>query len=240
MTHIVRSYDAELGGLRKMISDMGEIAENMLASAIEAVVKRDVDLAQDVIRSDKKLDALQHQVEERAVLMIARRQPMAVDLRETIATIRISGDLERIGDLAKNLGKRTIVIKDHLEHQDVVLNIQSMSNLALGQLRDVLSAYVQQDLDLALDVWRRDDAIDALNTSVFRELLTYMMEDPRSITFCTHMMFCSKNIERIGDHTTNIAETIYYRETGEILLDDRPKVDSTSISGIPRDNASSS
>lgn len=228
MSHIVSSYDTELEKLRNMIAEMGGISEEMLAKGIESFVERDVELARTVIAMDKKLDALQRDIEERAVLTIARRQPMAVDLRETIASIRISGDLERIGDLAKNLAKRAIATHNQLELLPVVKNLQYMAHLAAAQLKDVLDAYARHDIALAMDVWQRDSAIDTLNSSMFREVLTYMMENPRIITYCTHIMFCSKNIERIGDHTTNIAETVYYHQTGEIMPDERPKMDSTS------------
>lgn len=228
MSHIVSSYDAEIDRLRNTIAEMGGIAEDMLSKAIDAFVRCDVELAETVIHTDRKLDDLQRDVEERAVLMIARRQPMAVDLRETISSIRISGDLERIGDLAKNLAKRAIAVRNQVKLETVVMNLQHMTHLASLQLKDVLDAYARQDVELALDVWQRDGTIDGLNSSIFREVLTYMMEDPRVITFCTHIMFCSKNVERIGDHTTNIAETVYYRQTGEIMPDDRPKKDSAS------------
>jgi phosphate transport system protein len=168
---------------------------------------------------------LQREVEESAILTIARRQPLAVDLRETISAIRVSGDVERIGDLAKNIAKRALVIGSDFQPQKIVLGLQHMSDLVLAQLKDVLDAYAQQDTVRALDVWKRDGAIDALYTSLFRELLTYMMEDPRNISFCTHLLFCAKNIERIGDHTTNIAETVHYLVTGETLAIDRPKND---------------
>ena len=227
--HIVSSYDTELQSLRRTISEMGGMAEEMLGNAINALVERNIELAQSVIDADKRLDGLQRQVEERAILMIARRQPMAIDLRETVSAIRISGDLERIGDLAKNLAKRTQAIKDQFEPQKLVLGVRTMTKLALGQLKDVLDAYGQQNLELALDVWKRDGAIDALHTSLFRELLTYMMEDPRNITFCTHLLFCAKNIERIGDHTTNIAETIHYLVSGETLVIERPKADESTM-----------
>jgi phosphate transport system protein len=148
-----------------------------------------------------------------------------VDLRETISAIRVSGDVERIGDLAKNIGKRALAIGGDFQPQKIVVGLQHMSDLVLGQLKDVLDAYSQQDTAKAIDVWKRDGAIDALYTSLFRELLTYMMEDPRNISFCTHLLFCAKNIERIGDHTTNIAETVHYLVTGETLAIDRPKAD---------------
>jgi phosphate transport system protein len=223
--HIVSSYDKDLQDLRRRISEMGGIAEKMLVDAISALVRRDMPLAQVVIASDSRLDVLQREVEESAILTIARRQPMAVDLRETISAIRVSGDVERIGDLAKNIAKRALAIGGQFQPQKIVVGVQHMSDLVLGQLKDVLDAYAQQDTVKAVDVWRRDGAIDALYTSLFRELLTYMMEDPRNISFCTHLLFCAKNIERIGDHTTNIAETVHYLVTGETLAIDRPKND---------------
>jgi phosphate transport system protein len=227
--HIVSSYDTELQDLRRSISEMGGIAEKMVADAIKALVARDMALAQSVIASDARLDALHHTIEERAILLIARRQPMAIDLRETIAAIRVPGDIERIGDLAKNVAKRVLALAGHFEAQKMVLGLRAMNDLVLGQLKDVLDAYAQRDPKVALDVWRRDGAIDALYTSLFRELLTYMMEDPRNISFCVHLLFCAKNIERIGDHTTNIAETVHYLATGETLTTDRPKSDESSF-----------
>jgi phosphate transport system protein len=223
--HIVSSYDTDLQALRRRISEMGGIAEKMLVDAIQALVRHDTALAQTVIASDKRLDVLQREVEESAILTIARRQPLAVDLRETISAIRVSGDVERIGDLAKNIAKRALAIGTDFQPQKIVVGLQHMSDLVLGQLKDVLDAYAQKDTARALDVWKRDGAIDALYTSLFRELLTYMMEDPRNISFCTHLLFCAKNIERIGDHTTNIAETVHYLVTGETLAIDRPKND---------------
>ena len=223
--HIVSSYDNDLQGLRRRISEMGGIAEKMLVESIAALVRHDKTLAQTVISSDSRLDVLQREVEESAILTIARRQPLAVDLRETISAIRVSGDVERIGDLAKNIGKRALAIGGDFQPQKIVVGLQHMSDLVLGQLKDVLDAYSQQDTAKAIDVWKRDGAIDALYTSLFRELLTYMMEDPRNISFCTHLLFCAKNIERIGDHTTNIAETVHYLVTGETLAIDRPKAD---------------
>jgi phosphate transport system protein len=226
--HIVSSYDTELQHLRRRISEMGGIAEKMLVDAMTALVRGDVSLARTVIAADPRLDMLQREVEESAILTIARRQPLAVDLRETISAIRVSGDVERIGDLAKNIAKRTVAIAGQFQPQKIVVGLQHMNDLVLAQLKDVLDAYSQQDTLKALDVWQRDGAIDALYTSLFRELLTYMMEDPRNISFCTHLLFCAKNIERIGDHTTNIAETVHYLVTGETLAIDRPKND-TSI-----------
>ncbi len=230
--HIVSSYDAELQDLRRAISEMGGITEKMLVDAINALVRRDTPLAQSVIAADTRLDLLQRAAEEQAILMIARRQPLAIDLRETISAIRVSGDMERIGDLAKNIAKRALAIAGQFQPQKIVVGVQHMGDLVLGQLKDVLDAYAQQDEAKALDVWRRDGAIDALYTSLFRELLTYMMEDPRNISFCTHLLFCAKNIERIGDHTTNIAETIHYLVTGETLTTERPKDDRSNFATV--------
>ncbi|MBL0403856.1 phosphate signaling complex protein PhoU [Microvirga aerilata] len=223
--HIVSSYDNDLQGLRQRISEMGGISEKMLVDAVAALARHDKTLAQTVIASDPRLDVLHREVEESAILTIARRQPLAVDLRETISAIRISGDVERIGDLAKNIAKRALAIGGEFQPHKIVVGLQHMNDLVLGQLKDVLDAYAQKDTEKALDVWKRDGAIDALYTSLFRELLTYMMEDPRNISFCTHLLFCAKNIERIGDHTTNIAETVHYLVTGETLAIDRPKND---------------
>jgi phosphate transport system protein len=230
--HIVSSYDFELQDLRRRISEMGGIAEKMLIDSIAALVRRDTPLAQAVIAADARLDVLQREVEEHAILTIARRQPLAIDLRETISAIRVSGDVERIGDLAKNIAKRALAVAGQFQPQKIVVGVQHMSDLVLGQLKDVLDAYAQQDARRALDVWQRDGEIDALYTSLFRELLTYMMEDPRNISFCAHLLFCAKNIERIGDHTTNIAETIHYLVTGENLSIDRPKNDRSSFATV--------
>jgi phosphate transport system protein len=233
--HIVSGFDTDLENLRRSIAEMGGIAEKMLAESTQALVRRDAALAQTVIAADPRLDALQRDIEERGILTIARRQPLAIDLREIVAALRISGDLERIGDLAKNTGKRVLAISGTMQPQKVVTGVQHMSDLVLAQLKDVLDAYAQKDTESALDVWRRDGDIDALYTSLFRELLTYMMEDPRNITFCTHLLFCAKNIERIGDHTTNVAETIHYLVTGQTIAAERPKQDKSSFATLETD-----
>ena len=230
--HISSAYDAELQDLRRNVSEMGGVAEKMLTEATDALVRRDTPLAQAVIGADARLDVLQRETEEQAILTLVRRQPMAIDLRETVAAIRTSGDLERIGDLAKNIAKRVMAVSGQFQPQKIVVGVQHMSDLALGQLKDVLDAYAQKDNRAALDVWQRDGAIDALYTSLFRELLTYMMEDPRNITFCIHLMFCAKNVERMGDHATNIAETVYYMIAGENLAGERPKNDRSSFETI--------
>ena len=228
--HIVRSYDKDLEGIRRSLAEMGGMAERMLGDSTVALVRRDTALAQKIISADQRLDNLQREVEEKAVLTIARRQPLAQDLRELISAIRLASDIERVGDLAKNIAKRAVAIAGQFQppHRAVV-GLEHISRLVQAQLKDVLDAYAATNEQKALEVWKRDDEIDALYTSLFRELLTYMMEDPRNITFCTHLLFCAKNIERIGDHTTNIAETIHYLVTGDSLDVNRPKLDTTNI-----------
>ena len=221
--HIVKAYDRELGTLGQRIAEMGGIAEQMLSDAMEALSNLDAELGKRVVAVDPRLDALQREIEDQAILTIARRQPMAIDLRECVAAIRISGDLERVGDLAKNIAKRTVKIAAEARMPRAIVGIRSMHEYAAMQLKDVLDAYAQRDIEKASSVWRRDVELDALEDSVFRDLLTFMMEDPRNITFCTHLLFCSKNIERIGDHTTNIAETVIYLVTGEAPQLERPK-----------------
>jgi len=230
--HIVHSFDVDLQDLRRSISEMGGVAEKMLGEATSALVSDDADLAQAVIAADRRLDELQRDIEDRGILTIARRQPLAIDLREIVSALRIANDLERVGDLAKNIAKRVIAMTGHMHPKRVVVGVEHMSDLALEQMKDVLDAYSAKDAEAAVAVWNRDGAIDALNNSLFRELLTYMMEDPRSISFCTHLMFCAKNIERIGDHSTNIAETVHYLVTGQTLTSERPKEDNSSFAVV--------
>ena len=230
-THIVTAFDDELGELRNMIARMGGLAEDQLAKGIDALSKSDESLAREVIGGDEKIDLLERELEERAISLIAKRQPMATDLRAIIVAIRISSDLERIGDLAKNIGKRTLAVNEPLP-RSVNTGLQRMAEMALEQLSDVLDAYARLDTDKAIAVWQNDSRIDALYNSIFRELLTYMMEDARTIGMCTHLLFGAKNIERIGDHATNIAENIVYLVTGQTLTDERPKGDKTSITPI--------
>jgi phosphate transport system protein len=226
--HISRTYDQELDGLRRLVAEMGGLGERMLADATTALMREDAKRAQSVIATDPRLDELQRKIEDNAVLMLMRRQPVANDLREVMASIRIANDLERIGDLAKNIAKRSLKMQGHMLSGSAMGGIEALSRLAQAQLKDVLDAYAQSNEKGAIDVWTRDGQIDALENALFRELLTYMMEDPRNITFCTHLLFCAKNIERLGDHTTNIAETVHYLVTGKSLPGDRPKGDSPS------------
>ncbi len=230
--HIVASFDEELGRLTTGIAEMGGICEQLIADAVTALMRRDLGLANTVIERDKQVDEMQRQIEESAIQMIALRQPMAQDLREVVAAIHVANDLERVGDLAKNTAKRVIAIEADFGARRPLAGLEHIAELSLEQMKNILDAYGQRDLELALQVWERDEEIDALNTSLFRELLTYMMEDPRTITFCTHLLFCSKNLERIGDHATNIAETLHYVVTGNQLEQERPKKDTSSLTAV--------
>ncbi|MEM7635233.1 MAG: phosphate signaling complex protein PhoU [Pseudomonadota bacterium] len=230
-THIVSAFDEDLGNLRNLIAQMGGLAEDQFGKAIEALSTSDRVKAEHIIAADDKIDVLEKEVEENAIKLIAMRQPMATDLRAIMVAIRISSDLERIGDLAKNIAKRTLAVNEPLP-RSVNAGMNRMADLALEQLADVLDAYASLDTQKANDVWHNDSRIDTLYNSVFRELLTYMMEDARTIGMCTHLLFGAKNIERIGDHTTNIAENIHYLVTGDTLDGPRPKEDSTSLTPI--------
>ena len=231
--HTIRAFDADLQQLAGKIAEMGRLDSEQIADAIAALVKRDTALAERVIATDDRVDELQRETEEKAVATIARRQPMAVDLREIVGTLRISNDLERVGDLAENIAKRVLLVTEEFRIHEIALQLQHMGNLVREQLGRVLRSYEHRDVVLALDVWRKDQEIDALNTLLFRELLTYMMEDPRNITFCSHMLFCAKNIERAGDHATNIAETVYYIVEGRQLTEKRPKAYATGKEPLP-------
>jgi phosphate transport system protein len=231
--HTTRAFDADLQELARKIAEMGRLDGEQIADAIDALVKRDTALAKRVIAADDRVDALQRQIEEKAATTMARRQPMAVDLREILGALRISNDLERIGDLAENVAKRMMLVTEEHRLNEVVLQLRHMVDVVRDQLARVLQSYERRDVALALDVWRKDQEIDALNTGLFRELLTFMMEDPRNITFCTHMLFCAKNIERMGDHATNIAETVYYIVQGSEFKEERPKADITSREALP-------
>ncbi|KRA00081.1 PhoU family transcriptional regulator [Mesorhizobium sp. Root157] len=225
--HIVSAYDEELKYLSKRIAAMGGHAERMVEQAVAALVAADAELARKVVGDDAVLDEGQREIDDKAILLIAKRQPMAKDLREIVGVIRISADLERVGDLAKNVAKRVASVADGRQPTSLFRGIEALADLALTQLKEVLDVYASRSVDTISFVRDRDDQIDAMYTSLFRELLTYMMEDPRNITSCTHLLFCAKNIERIGDHATNIAETIYYIVTGEQMPAERPKGDKT-------------
>jgi phosphate transport system protein len=231
--HTAKAFDTDLQEIMRKVAEMGGLAERQITDAIRALVERDSELAERVIATDPTIDAMQHEIEEKAILTIARRQPMAVDLREIVGAMRVCNDLERIGDHAKHIGKRVVALDGDFNPQKLIHGVEHMAALVAGQLKQVLDAYASRDLAAALAVWNGDEQVDNLCTSLFRELLTYMMEDPRNITFCMHLMFCAKDLERIGDHATNIAETVYYMIEGRPIADQRPKGDFTSFGAMP-------
>ena len=231
--HTAKAFDVDLQDLTRKVAEMGGLAEKEVADSIQALSRRDNDLAKKVIALDKQIDALQLEIEDKAILTIARRQPMAVDLREIVAALRVANDLERIGDLAKNIGKRVLALSGEFPSQKLIRGVEHMTGLVLAQIKQVLDAYAARDVSNALVVWKSDEEVDAMCTSLFRELLTYMMEDPRNISFCIHLMFCAKNIERMGDHATNIAETVHYMIEGFPIAEQRPKGDTTTFAMMP-------
>ncbi len=227
--HIVRSFEDELNSLGAECARMGGLTEAQVADAVTAVVKRNQELASQVVGRDDKLDEAERDIERRAIKLIALRQPMANDLRRTMAAMKVANNLERCGDLAKNIAKRTLVIVESEPLTPLTRSIERMGKLVLNRLTSVLDAYTRSDLDRALAVWSQDDEVDEHYNSLFRELLTYMMGDPRTITACAHMLFVAKNLERIGDHATNIAEIVHYEITGEEMINARPKTDALSV-----------
>ena len=207
--HTAKAFDTDLLEITRKVAEMGGLVERQISDAVQALTERDV--------------------EEKAILTIARRQPMAVDLREIVGAMRVANDLERVGDHAKHIGKRVVALDGDFYPQKLIRGVEHMAALVAVQLKQVLDAYAGRDLQAALTVWKGDEEVDAMCTSLFRELLTYMLEDPRDITFCMHLMFCAKDIERMGDHATNIAETVYYMVEGRPITDQRPKGDPTNF-----------
>jgi phosphate transport system protein len=231
--HLLKSIDEELSHLHDLIGRMGELVETQLGDAILAVTERDSGPASEVIANDIDVDRLEQEVEDLTLKMMALRQPVAIDLREVLSALRISGDLERIGDYAVNVAKRALALNQMSRIRPANV-LPRMGRIAKEMIRDVLDAYMKRDVDKAIDVWSRDEDLDEMYSSLFRVLLTHMMEDPRNITPSTHLLFIAKNIERIGDHTTNIAETIYFLVTGTQLRAARPKRDETAfVDGPP-------
>jgi phosphate transport system protein len=228
LEHTTTAFDSELLELSRRLSEMGGLVERQVVEAIAALTSGDCERANRVVAADAAIDDMQRAIEERAVETIARRQPVAVDLRQVVSILRIALDLERVGDLAKNISKRVSVIDREYLPRRAMGGVNHMVTLMLAQLRDVLDGFANRDAAGAIDVWARDHDLDRLYTSLFRELLTEMMKDPGIITFCVHLLFCTKNIERMGDHTTNIAEAVYYMIEGHTLLQERPKADNTA------------
>ena len=226
--HTVKSYEDEFKLLDRRIAQMGGYAERLLVQAMNALERRDPKLAENAVASDEMIDKLERDLQEQVIVMIAKRQPLANDLRHIMTVLKIAGDLERIGDLAKNIAKRALAVANESWPKPLMTGMRHMTEMVQTQLKDVLDALASLDPEKAMKVWRSDQQVDAMYNSLFRELLTYMMEDPRNIGLCTHFLFGAKNIERIGDHTTNIAENVYYLVHGVPIADDRPKGDRTS------------
>jgi phosphate transport system protein len=220
--HTIKAFDADLDRLRALISEMGGLAEHAIRESMRCLVQHDLDGAAKIVEDDKKLDALEIETEKRAVQLIALRAPMAADLRDVVAAMKISSVVERIGDYAKNIAKRVPLLQDR-DIEPLSL-MPEMAKIATQMVHDVLNAFVERDSDKALAVIERDKAVDDFYNSIFRTLLTYMMENPNNIGQSAHLLFIAKNVERVGDHATNIAEMVYYAATGQHILD-RPKGD---------------
>jgi len=233
--HTITAFDSELRSLSRWIAEMGGLVERQVLEAIEALSNRDQERGRRVVSADATIDHMQREIEEAVVALIARRHPVAIDLRQAVAILRIASELERIGDLAKNIGKRIGALeRAHLPRQ-FMGGVVHITTLILGQLRDVLDSLANRDVAKAMEVWSRDQDVDRLYASLFRELLRQMVEDPGTVTFAVHLVFCTKNIERIGDHATNIAEAVFYMVQGYALWGERPKADDTPMvpNGVP-------
>jgi len=233
--HVVKSYDQELKRLRSMMTQMGGIVESQVALAAEAIMHRDAAAATRAVEEDPKVDALEREIETFVIRLLALRQPVADDLRGIVAALKITGDLERIGDYAANVAKRSIVLAQFSLPYSLA-GVAHLAHLVQQQLKSIIDALGDNDADKAMEVWRSDLVVDDIYNAIFRELITYMMEDPRNITPCTHLLFIAKNLERIGDHATNIAENLYYAVRGETLPDARPKGDTSAYAVVrPRE-----
>jgi phosphate transport system protein len=233
--HIVKSYEQELRRLRDLLVEMGGLVEAQLATATIAVVEQDTDAATRSVEQDPAVDALEREVESFVIRLLALRQPVAGDLRQIVAALKMSSDLERIGDYSANVAKRSIVLSQ-FSLPFKLGGLANMARLVQESLKLTIDAIGDEDADKAIQVWRSDGAVDDIYTAIFRELVTYMMEDPRNITPCTHLLFIAKNLERIGDHATNIAETVHFAATGDSLPEVRPKGDSANYAIVrPRE-----
>jgi phosphate transport system protein len=226
--HTVRSYEEELRRLRDMILRMGGLAERQVAESGEALVERDSDLAAEVVQRDAQLDALEREVEALCVRLLALRQPMGADLRLIVAAMKICHDLERIGDYARSAAKRAIVLSQQ-PSLGSMNGFVRMTEMVQANLRGAIDALVHEDAAKAEEIWASDEPVDEIYNGIFREMLTHMMEDPRNITAATHLLFIAKNLERIGDHATNIAETVRYAVSGTALEEERPKADTSEF-----------
>ena len=233
--HLVKSYDQELKRLRNLLTEMGGIVESQVALAADAIMTLDPAAATRVVEEDPKVDALEREAEQFVIRLLALRQPMAGDLRQIVASLKITGELERIGDYAANVAKRTIVLAQYSMPYSLG-GLGHMARLVQEHLKTIIDAIGESDAGKAIEVWRSDQVVDDMYNAIFRELITYMMEDPRNITPCTHLLFIAKNLERIGDHETNIAEMVHYAVKGEVLPDARPKGNSAAYAVVrPKD-----
>ena len=230
--HLVKSFDQELKRLRNLMTEMGGIVETQVALAADAIMNRDAASATRAVEEDPKVDALEREVEKLVIRLLALRQPVADDLRRAVSALKITGDLERIGDYAANVAKRSIVLAQFSLPYSLA-GLAHMAQMVQGQLKSIIDALGDNDAEKAVEVWRSDQVVDDIYNALFRELITYMMEDPRNITPCTHLLFIAKNLERIGDHATNVAENLYYAVTGESLPDSRPKGDTSAFAVVP-------
>ncbi len=231
--HIVTAYDRDLEAIQALIMKMGGLVERALVNAATSLAERDVEMAARVLEDDRLIDRLEEQVNEAAARLIALRAPTARDLRAVLSVMKISGNLERVGDYAKNLAKRTSALAQMMPPEDAAKSLRRLAREVEAMLRDVLDAYVRRDADLATEVRLRDREVDQMYNALFRELLTHMMEDPRNITACMHLHFIAKNLERMGDHVTSIADQVIYLVTGAMPDDDRPKGDRTAYATEP-------
>ena len=230
-SHIVKSYDEQLRKLNDTLVRMGGVVESQISAAMQALARRDPDLALQTVEGDRRVDALEREVDAQVVSLLALRQPVASDLRLVVGSLRIASDLERMADYAKNVAKRSVALSQ-LAPVAVPPTLPRMGRVAQEMVKDVLDAHVGRDVPKAVAVWNRDEELDALHDSLFRELVTHMMEDARNITPTTHLLFIAKNIERIGDHATNVAEMVHYQVTGRTLDEARPKGDDASLAVV--------
>jgi len=228
-SHTVRAFDQDLRELMRRVTELGTMTERQIIAAVDALTECGAALAQQVITGDQGIDRLQRDIEEMSVIIIARRQPFAVDLREIISALRVSNNLERIGNRAKNIGRRTIALHGRSLSQASTRGITRMAELVLKQLKQVLESYTRRDAAGAVAVWLQDEAVDAANNAACAEFLACMAQNPENVFACTHLLFCAKNLERIGDHATNIAEIVHYMVHGEPLRQNRPKADNTRL-----------
>ena len=231
--HTRTAFDADLHDLMRMVAEMGGLAEQQIAQAFDALALKNAELAYQVIKRDIALDAFQTKIEEKGINIIIQRQPFAIDLREAISALHICNDLERIGDLAKNIGKRVIAIGDEIIPMSLIAGIEHMMRMVMGQLKAALDSYTGRDVGKALAVCNGDLEVDALNNSLFYETIVHMGEDPQNIATCAQILFCIKNFERIGDHATNIAETVQYIISGHAPISERPKGNTTNFVALP-------